>query len=51
MLIDPLGRIVKSFGKMSGQHTLTTTGIMNGVYFLRVVTGNDSSQQKLVIAH
>jgi hypothetical protein len=50
-LIDPLGRTVKSFGKMSGQNNLSIADITNGVYFLRVVNGNDNSQQKLIIAH
>jgi hypothetical protein len=48
-VFDLNGKELKSL-KLSGMETnVDTTGLISGVYFVRVSTGNDSKTEKLII--
>lgn len=48
---DPQGRIVKTFGKQSGQITLQAGDLADGIYLLDVRSSLGNAQQKIVISH
>ncbi len=50
-ILDLNGKVLLTETTAATQHTLTTTGLDNGIYLLRITTLKGSAIKKLVVAH
>ncbi len=51
LLIDPLGRVVRRFGAVSGTESFDVTNVPNGSYFLCASTDAKSVRTRITILH